>query len=166
MKLAHFNDAPQRYAHANRAFSAAGLAEGTNANTIKTTATCAYTIDGIFYSKGATDNIALAAPDAGPAFYQLPANSVCYLLIALDSSGNVKCIQGKYDGQEYRDPTTGLPQVGDGGIPDCPSDLCPIGLIKVTTGATTFTPGSTDLGAANVTDAYYDLAGVIPVTAP
>jgi hypothetical protein len=32
-----------------------------------------------------------------------------------------------------------------------------VGLIKVTTdSSTTFTPGSTDLGASGVTDAYYD----------
>lgn len=166
MKLAHFNDAPQRYAHANRAFSSGAWAEGTNANTIKSTATIAYTIDGVFYSKAATDNIAMAAPAAGPAFYQLPDGETCYIVVALDSSGNVKCIQGKYDGQEYRDPTTGLPQVGDGGIPDCPSDLCPVALVKIACSGGTFTPGSTDLSGAGVTDTWYNLAGVLPVTAP
>ena len=43
------------------ALTAGGLAEGTNANTYKTVNTITYVIDGVFKSKGATDNVAFTA---------------------------------------------------------------------------------------------------------
>ena len=122
--------------------TAAGLAEGTNANTYKTTATLAYTINGVFYSKGATDNIAMTST-AGT----VPPSSAALYAVWIDSSGNLSNTRG--------------PVVASGDPCPVPTQATPntalVGLIKVVTFAsTTFTPGSTDLGAAGVTDTYYD----------
>ena len=52
--------------------SAAGLAEGTNANTWKTANTLVYTSDGVFKSKAATNNVAFSAGHAA-----VPPSSTC-----------------------------------------------------------------------------------------
>ena len=46
------------------------------------------------------------------------------------------------------------------GVPSIKTPFEPLmpGAIKVQTASTTFTAGSTDLGAASVTDTYYDVA--------
>lgn len=122
--------------------TAAGLAEGTNANTFKTTATLAYTSNGVFKSKAATDNVAFTANT--PA---VPPASAALYAVWIDGSGNFSTTRGP---------------VVEAGAP-CPvptataADVTLVGLIKVTTNAsTTFTPGSTDLGNAGVTDVYMD----------
>lgn len=131
-------------------FTAAGLAEGTNANTYKTTATLAYTSDGVIKSKGATDNIAMTST-AGT----VPPSSAALYAVWIDSSGNFSNSRGPV--VAAADPCP---------IPTAPANnLTLVGLIKVVTNAsTTFTPGSTDLGAAGVTDTYYDCS-VMPGTA-
>lgn len=125
----------------NVSLTAAGLAEGTNANTFKTTNTLAYTINGVFKSKGATDNLPFSSGHTA-----LAANQACLFGVWIDGSGNVTTSQGPIVAAGDPCPVPGQPASG----------LALVGLIKVTTGATTFTPNSTDLGAANVTDVYYD----------
>lgn len=122
--------------------TSAALAEGTNANTYKTTATLAYTINGVFYSKGATDNIAMTST-AGT----VPPSSAALYAIWIDSAGNFSNTRG--------------PVVASGDPCPVPTqtalNVALVGLIKVVTNAsTTFTPGSTDLGDAGVTDTYYN----------
>lgn len=151
---------------------AAGLAEGTNANTIQTGNTVAYTIDGRFYSKSATDNIAISY--TGATVYQAAAGGIQAVnggftggvngstrlyLVCLNSAGAVSIVPGKIvDSAALAAGEVSLD------FPSAPKGVCPIGAIKVAlTAGTTFTPGSTDLGAAGVTDTYYDLADV-PVT--
>lgn len=122
--------------------TAAGLAEGTNANTYKTTATLAYTSNGVFKSKGATDNIAMTA-----AAGTVPPASAALYAVWIDASGNFSNTRGPVvaAGEPCPVPTASA------------NGLTLVGLIKVTTNAsTTFTPGSTDLGDAGVTDAYMD----------
>ena len=63
--------------------SAAGLAEGTNANTFKTSNTLVYTNDGVFKSKAATNNVAFSS-----AHTQVPASSTCLFGVWIDSAGN------------------------------------------------------------------------------
>jgi hypothetical protein len=122
--------------------TAAGLAEGTNANTYKTTATLAYTSNGVFKSKGATDNIAMTAT-AGT----VPPASAALYAVWIDASGNFSNTRGPVVAAGEPCP---LPTASAAGV-------TLVGLIKVTTNAsTTFTPGSTDLGDAGVTDAYMD----------
>lgn len=122
--------------------TSAGLAEGTNANTYKTASTLTYTINGVFKSKSGTDNIAMTST-AGT----VPPSSAALYAVWIDTDGNFSNTRG--------------PVVASGD--PCPmptqttANVALVGLIKVVTDAsTTFTPGSTDLGAAGVTDTYYN----------
>lgn len=133
------------------ALTAGGLAEGTNANTYKTVNTITYVVDGVFKSKGATDNVAFSSGHSVVA-----ASSSCLFLVCLDGSGNFSTAQGKA-------ALTAAVTAGTASLqwPSAPADVAVVGAIRVdTNGSTTFTPGSTDLGAAGVTDTYYDLFAV------
>jgi hypothetical protein len=133
------------------ALTAGGLAEGTNANTYKTVNTITYVIDGVFKSKGATDNVAFTAGHG-----TVPVSSSVLYLICLDGSGNFSTVAGRAV------PTAEV----TGGFralewPAVPADVAAVGGLRVDTNAsTTFTPGSVDLGAAGITDTYYDLFAV------
>jgi len=121
--------------------TAAGLAEGTNSATFKTVNTLAYTTNGVFKSKGATDNLTFSTGTA------LAASQACLFAVWIDASGTVTTTQG--------------PIVAAGDPCPVPSQTTAgtilVGLIKVTTdSSTTFTPGTTDLGASGITDAYSD----------
>lgn len=161
---------------ASIAFSSGALAEGTNANTVKSTATITYTIDGKFYSKSATDNIAISY--AGSAVYQAAAGGVQAVnggfvggvngstrlyLITLDASGNVGIVPGQIvDSAELAAGRVAL------GFPDAPNGVCAVGALRVAlTAGTAFTPGSTDLSASGVTATFYNLSTVpaTPLTA-
>lgn len=73
----------------NIALASAALAEGTNDHTIKTvTNPVAYMIDGVFYSKSATDNIAPTVCAAQAAATR------CRYLISIDKDGNVQVTKG------------------------------------------------------------------------
>lgn len=122
--------------------TSAGLAEGTNANTYKTASTLTYTINGVFKSKSGTDNIAMTST-AGT----VPPSSAALYAVWIDTDGTFSNTRG--------------PVVASGD--PCPvptqttANVALVGLIKVVTDAsTTFTPGSTDLGNAGVTDTYYN----------
>lgn len=122
--------------------TAAGLAEGTNANTYKTVNTLTFTSNGVFKSKGATDNIAMTS-----GIGTVPPSSAALYAVWIDGSGTFSNTRGPVvaSGEPCPVPTANA------------ANLTLVGLIKVTTdGSTTFTPGSTDLGAAGVTDVYYD----------
>ena len=122
--------------------TAAGLAAGTNTGTFKTTNTLAFTSNGIFKSKGATDNLTFSSGHTA-----LAASQACLFGIWISAAGSVSTSQG--------------PIVAAG-------DPCPVpaqatagttlvGLIKVTTSSSgAFTPGTTGLGASGVTAAYSD----------
>lgn len=121
--------------------TAAGVAEGTNANTFKTTNTLTFTNNGVFKSKAATDNLTFSTGTA------LAASQACLFAVWINTSGTVTTTQGP------------IVAAGD----PCPvpaqatANTTLVGLIKVTTSSSgTFTPGSTDLSASGVTGAYYD----------
>ena len=130
-------------------FNAAGLAEGTNANTFKTTNAITYTINGTRYTKGATDNIAFTAAAAQATDLN------CIYLICLDTAGTATTVKGT--------------EVATASAAACPAPTagtCPIGWVHIATAsAATFTAGSTDLAAANVTDTFVDFVGANPATA-
>lgn len=133
----------------NQCFSKAGLAEGTNANTIKTAAPNGagidYSVNGVLYHKADTDNIAMTACAAQADL------STCYYLITINAAGTVVI-------------TKGTEKLTDGGVftaddlPAQPDDSCVIGLMKIVTSGGTFTSGTTDLSGTGVTDTFYDLA--------
>jgi hypothetical protein len=121
--------------------TAAGLDEGTNANTFKTANTLTFTNNGVFKSKAATDNLAFSTGIA------LAASQACLFAVWISSGGTVTTTQGP------------IVAAGD----PCPvptaaaANLTLVGLIKVTTSsAVTFTPGSTDLSATGITAAFSD----------
>lgn len=136
------------------ALGAALLAEGTNANTYKTTAALPYVVEGRTYSKAATDNIAFAA-FTGTSFTALAAKQTCAFFFMIDAAGAITAIQSPIvpstAGTGYR--------AGAWEWPERPSHACIGALVVRTDNAATFTAGSTDLGAADVVDTFYDNAG-------
>lgn len=158
------------------AFSSGAWAEGTNANTIKSTATITYTVDGRFYSKSATDNIAISY--AGSSVYQAAAGGVQAVnggftgatggstrlyLVTLDTSGNVAIVPGKIvNSAELAAGRVSLD------FPDAPNGVCAVAALRIAlTAGTAFTPGSVDLSASGVTATFYNLSTVpaTPLTA-
>lgn len=133
----------------NACLSAAGLAEGTNANTFKTTYAISYNIGGRTYYKAATDNLAFSAGTA------LAAKQVCVFFVMIDSAGTVTTEQSTI----YANATaaSGYKKVAFE-WPNPATKAC-IGAIRVVTNnAATFTPTSTDLGATDVVDTFFDVA--------
>lgn len=123
------------------------LAEGTNANTIKTTNAVTYTINGVNYTKAATDNIAMTA------CAQQATDTYCLYLVSIQADGDVVITKGT----EVATDTAVLPAI--------PASEAPLGYIKIATASgATFTSGTTDLGAANVTDTYTELAYAMGTT--
>ncbi len=154
----------------NFAFSSGAWAEGTNANTIKSTATITYAINGQFYSKSSTDNIAISytAPAAiysaaaggvatGNGAFTGGANGSTRLYgIYLDTSGAVTIEPGKI-------VDTAALAAGAVSLEFTPSvkNKCCVAAMRIAlTSGTTFTPGSTDLSASGVTATFYNLSTI------
>ena len=167
----------------SRSLNSAALAiNAAGAATFKTTATINYAIDGVFYSKAAFSAQAFPATT-----YTVKQGYSTMFLVYVDASGSVGVAQGVPFAQET-DPADGvtknrayrvLPSNLPGGastiekggylrlqnsplIPDLPDGCAPVGVIKVVTGAATFTPATTALDAANVTATYFDVS-TLPV---
>ncbi len=130
--------------------SSGAIAVGTTTGTFKTAAAVTYTSNGIFKSKAITDNLTFSAGHAA-----VTASKACLFGLWLDGSGNVTTSQGPI--VAAGDPCP---------VPTAPANnLTLFGLIKVTTDAsTTFTPGTTGLGASGVT-AVYTNCSLMPGTA-
>jgi len=119
----------------------AQLAEGTNANTIKTTAATDYVINGLVYTKAATDNIAVTACAVQADL------TTCLYLVTIIADGTVTTTKG----------TEQLTGSGKDLLwPAIPANSAVLGAFKVVNSGGTFTAGSTDLGAGTVTDTYYN----------
>lgn len=136
---------------------AAGLAEGTNANTFKTSNILHYAINGRAYVKAATDNLAFSAGHTA-----LAAKETCAFFVMLDSSGNVTTQQSSIKpssaDQDYVAGAWEWPHVADKAV---------IGAIVIRTdNAATFTPNSTDLSATDVVDTFHNAADDygVPIT--
>jgi hypothetical protein len=161
---------------ATLALNSGALAEGTNANTIQIATAINFVIDGQFYSKAITDNIAISY--SGATVYQAAAGGIqavnggftggvngstrIYGLF-LSTAGAVSILPGPIvDSAELAAGRIALP------FPTAPRGVCPIGALRIAlTAGTTFTPGSTDLSASGVTDTFYNLADMpaAPLTA-
>lgn len=109
-----------------------GLAIATTTTKVKTANAIDYTIDNVLYTKAATDNLFVHTDLTVQA-----ADTTKYYLLSLDSSGAATITQGT---------STALP--------DCPTDECPVGYLKIVTVAVTFTPATTAHSAAGVTTTY------------
>ncbi len=153
---------------ANRCYVKATLAiNAGSAATVKNTGAIIYSVDGVMYTKSALSAQSIAVTNnytgsTGGAYVQ-PANTTVFYVLSLDSAGTVYVTQGTYAGQDLSARSAGATAKGSGAIPDTPSGTTPVGVIKVATGAVTFTPGTTALDAANVTATYFDVS-VLPST--
>lgn len=125
----------------------AGLAEGTNAATVQIATAFNYCVDGVVATKAITDNVALTA-----CALQADLTTCLYLLTI--NGGTVTCTKGEE--VLTADLTKGLVSLE---WPSAPAGAV-FGGIKVKNIAGTFTAGTTDLGAATVTDTYYNLMSV------
>ena len=124
----------------NGTHQAAGLAEGTNANTIKFANAFSFSVAGQIYLKAITDNIAMTAAAVQAI------STFCMYLVTIDTAGTVTITKGTELGTD-----TAV-------LPARPANQAVVAAFKIATdGATTFTSGTTDLGAAGITDTYYDL---------
>lgn len=148
-------------------FSKGGLAAGTT-TTHSTTATITYSIGGQLYTKTAITNGASPTTDfnTSAAFLPLAADRACNFVFALDSSGNVRVVQG---------PIVTLSQVTGGlaavPFPTLPDSLCPFGYLYAqagTTLASAWTFGTSNLSSVTgMTYTFRDIARVPaqPITA-
>ena len=128
----------------NRSFGNAGIAVSTTVINIATAFD--YTVNGVFYTKAITGEVALTANTAQAAStYRL-------YLLSIDSAGTVTCTQGA--------ATTTDVAV----LPACPTPTTqtPFGYFKIQTGAGgTFTSGTTTLvTSATVTSTLYNVTTV------
>jgi hypothetical protein len=147
----------------NFALANGGLAEGTDAGTIQIAAAIPFVIDGRFYSKAITDNIAISFTGASVypgasngSFTGATGGSVRLYGIFLNASGAVSIVPG---------PVASVTKLAAGEealqFPPAQKDKACIGALRVqVTAGTTFIPGTTDLSAAGVTDTFYNLASV------
>jgi len=109
-------------------FTAGVLAEGTNANTIKTGAAVNFAIDGYLYTKAATDNIAMTACT------EQAVSTYCLYLVSSIANGTITITKGTSVATD-----TAV-------LPDLPASSAAIGYFKVVTDAdTTFTSGTDDI---------------------
>jgi len=113
-----------------------------------------YCIDGIGYITTAAATVkpltAVATPQA--------ALTKCLYLICVDASFNVTSVKG-------REVLVADLVAGNDVLewPEVPVNKVAVGAVKVETGAVTFTPGTTALDAANITETYYNIVGGVPV---
>jgi hypothetical protein len=127
----------------NVSLAAGGLAEGTNAHTIKTTSTVPFVIGGVFYSYTATDNIAITA------CAQQAVSTYCLYLVSINAAGTVTTTKGTAVATD----TAVLPAL--------PAASAPLGYYKIATDSShTYTAGTTDHSAAGITATYADLMSV------
>lgn len=126
----------------------AGLAEGTNAHTIKTTNSIDYTINGAKYSLAAVDNIAIPAGlgTQGTACYAKYLVSVGTDGTAASGAGGITITKGNEGAA-----------AGDAKLPDLPDGNCAIGYFEILTTTFEYIAGSTDNGSSGITDTYTDL---------
>lgn len=124
------------------ALSSGAVAITTDKTKFKTTATIAYLLNGLFYSKAATDNLVFSSGHTA-----LGNNQACLFGLFLDASGNVSTTQGPI--VSAGDPCP---------VPAAPGNAAIFGLIKVVTGAATFTPNTTAFDASGVTTTFLNAA--------
>lgn len=147
----------------NLAFTSGALDSSATAGKIKTTATVTYTINGVFKSKGATDNVVLTY--AGPSVYSAASNgsftggangSTRLYGVYLDAGGNFSVVPGPI-------VDTAALAAGSAALqfPGAKADAACIGAVRIAvTAGTSFVPGTTALDATGVTTTYYNLSSV------
>lgn len=128
---------------------AAGLAEGTNANTFKTSNILHFLIGGRAYVKAATDNLPFSAGHTS-----LAAKQTCAFFVFLDSAGAVTTVQSTVVANSQANGY----QKGAWEWPMVTSKACIGAIIVDAQNAAVFVPNTTDLGATDVVDTYANAA--------
>lgn len=118
-----------------RAFTSGAIAIGTTKSKVKTAAIINYCIDGIMYTKAATDDLFVFTDLTVQA-----ANTTKLYALCLDAAGTASIVTGT---------ATKLPTIAD--------TLCVVGAVKIVCTAT-FTPATTLLDAAGITATYVNLS--------
>ena len=118
---------------ANHTFGSAGLAEGTNSATLKTTYAVHYIINGQTYYKAATDNITWPSLTT-----VLAAGVTAYYLVTITAAGAL-ALTAPPTARTGDPDTTGLLLGAQ------PANTAVLGIMKLVTTAS-FTHGTTDLG--------------------
>jgi hypothetical protein len=137
------------YLHNYQSFGTIGLAiHGTNLQNSLTTVACVYNIAGVPFK------IAAQAQIVSPAAAVQAANSKCWYLLEIDSTGTISFIKGA--------DSLGATAV----IPARTATKALFGAIFVSlAGGATFTLGTTLFNAANVTTTFYDARSVSTLVA-
>lgn len=147
----------------NLAFTSGALADSATAAKIKTTATVTFTINGVFKSKTATDNVVPSY--TGPSVYGAATNgsftggangSTRLYNVYLDADGNFSVLPGPI-------VDTAALAAGTAALHFAPhqKDKACIGAMRIVlTSGTSFVPGTTALDATGVTTTYLNLSSV------
>lgn len=131
----------------NCALTAAGTAQATTTSKVKTTATCAYLLNGVFKSKAATDNLWTLT---GSAVTAGGSGATLHYALCLDGSGTASVIAGPVN-QGSTTVWSAAP------VSFMVADVAIVATLKISlTAATVFTPGTTATNAAGVTSTFED----------
>lgn len=120
------------------------LAIGTNTATFKTAATVTGVVNGVVFTKAATDNVAFSGTDV------LAASTYTKVLVTLNASGTFATVTG-----------TSAATSAAALLPAAASGYIPIGAIEIASGASTFTLGTTALTGGTVTVTYFNFIGPV-----
>lgn len=124
-----------------------GSIVGTGALNVANNVT--FAIDGTFNTVAANNNVQFSSGHTA-----LAAGCICVFGLWVSSTGVFSTTQGKIVDVASLSAGTGQKVVP---LPDMIADNALVGLIKVkTAGAATFTPGTTNCNATNVTMTFYD----------
>jgi hypothetical protein len=153
-----------------RAYTSGAIAVGTDTTMVQNVAAITYIVDGVFCSKGATDNLwdfplTRDVIQPGSAAPGLPVTAAFggaglgvvtrYFLLGLDAAGTAYAYISDPPADADADVTDGST------LPEVPDTVCIVGYVKiVTTANTIFTPRTTAIGTGNA--ATYVNCSVIP----
>lgn len=129
----------------NMSLSCAGLLEGTNANTFKTTNPVDFQIGGRMFHKAATDNLPFSAGHTS-----LAAKQTCAFFVMLDTAGAVTTVQSAIAANSQAQGYI----KGAWEWPGENAKVCIGAIVVDAQNAAVFVPNTTDLGATDVVDTY------------
>lgn len=138
----------------SRSLSAAGVATGTTTSKVKTVNTLTYTVQGVFYSKGATDDFwTLSGTTVAASSWQK------YLLL-IDTAGAAsvqEATQSVVSAAAVKWTNVSGVSAWAPFFTSISTTKAVVGVLTVATDSThTFIPGTTLLGAAGITATYVD----------
>jgi hypothetical protein len=133
--------------HGNRVCNSAKIAIGTTTTKIKTVAAIDYTIDGQVYTLAATDDFFVNTD-----LTVQPIASTKYYALCVDAAGAGSIIAGP---NNLTAAVTA--QTNKSAVPAIPDTKCLVGIIKVVTVGSVFTPATT---AYTGITTYYNVAAV------